>query len=392
MPGFIENYVAWATETTDAPPVYHTWGAYSALAAAVGRKILIRYGSINMAPNLYIAILGPSSVFRKSTALYLSRAIACCAGAYRLPDEGSVEGFLGSLRDHPEGVLYYSELASLLAQFSREYSSALQPLLTDLYDSPESYTRKLKNEEIQVDRPCVNILAASTLEWLLDKAKVTNFSGGFLARFCVVVARKKDRTIALPPPIDDSARNSLIQRLREIVDFACPKTKTVQVSPEPIRKEYEKWYASFERRASSPMLASFISRLAITALKLTVLEELSENASPRMTADAFARASSNIEGLADQIAQLENEDLSYGEGREARETQAVVAVLRSKGQVSKHALLCACHVPAPRLNPILRALADRDQITLSRVKTPGTPGRPLELVIWNNHNAQNAPG
>ena len=58
-------------------------------------------------------------------------------------------------------------------------------LLTETYDSPRRYTRTLKSaaDPVVIEDPCLSILAASTLDWFLEKTKARDIRSGFFSRF-----------------------------------------------------------------------------------------------------------------------------------------------------------------------------------------------------------------
>ena len=376
MSSFLDDYSEWAVECTDAPAVFHKWGGYMALSSALGRQATFRFGPFEVPLNLYVLLLAPSSIFRKTTALNLSKRIAGKVGAYDLASDGSPEGFVEDLRQHPQGTLYYSELASLLAQFNREYAAALRPLLTDLYDAPPSYRRKLRSMEITIDNPCISIFAASVLDWVMERVRQADFSGGFLTRFTIVAATSKERTMAIPPPANVQLENNLVTRLQEIRNSA-----KGQVQLDPIRMEYETWATKFERRAKSPLLAAFVSRLAISALKLTVLEQVAETGELALTLDAFERATASIEGVADTIQELEDSELGYGDDRDGRDLRRVVRAVSAAGELDWTALWKKTRLPKQRMKGVIDSLTDAGQVTVDFIKRPNG-GRPLRVVKW----------
>lgn len=379
---WLDQYTAWATECTDAPAIFHRWGGYMALSSALGRRLTFRFGAFDIAPNLYVLLLAPSSIYRKSTALHLSKRIAGKCAAYALTGDGSPEGFIEDLREHPQGTLYYSELSALLAQFDREYAAALRPLLTDLYDTPDTYRRKLRSAEINILKPCISIFAASVLDWVMDKVKQADFAGGFLTRFILVSATRKEKSMAIPPPADIEAENRLTAELHNIVGFL-----KGEVSLEPIRAEYEKWVAGFEKRAGhSPLLAAFISRLQIACLKLAVLEAASDGASQVLSSEALARAINSIEDVADATASLEDNELGYANDRESQDLRTVSRIVRTAGEVGWSELLRKTRLPARRLDFAVKTLTASGELEMRKHPRPkGSGGWPIQIAVWRGN-------
>ena len=378
---WIDRYVAWCTQCTDAPDIFHKWGAYMAMASALGRTVTFEFGPFTIPPNLYVLLLAPSSIYRKSTALSLSKRIAGKVGAYELASDGSTEGLIDDLSTHPQGTIYYGELSSLLNAFEREYSAGLKPLLTDLYDPRTNYRRKLRRLEINLVNPCINIFAASVLAWIVERMKQSDFSGGFLTRFILVSATTKTKSFAIPPPADVAAENQIVGRLREIMTFA-----RGTVSLAPIRSEFTAWVRGFEKRASSPLLAAFIARLQIACLKLTVLEQLAENASTDLTSAALERAIGSIEETVKEVANLEETELSYTTDRDGLDQRRVLRFVRERQHVGRKELLRHTHLSAGRLSLAVNTLAASGLVRVQKHPAVGR-GRPTEVIVWQGNGS-----
>lgn len=386
MATWIDDYVAWSTKLTDAPVVYHRWCAYSALSAVLGRKLAIQTGANPLYPNLYILLLGQSSIMRKSTALSLSRRIlkglSDESGRNGLvnimADEGSCEGMFTYWTQHPTSIMYQSEMSSLLNMFRREYSAGLLPTLTDLYDCPDEKTKVLSGQTMTIVRPCISILAASTPDWVVDTGRGSDFTGGFLARFCIVNASRKERTEALPPPLDKAGLDSLRRRLATLIGFTASVKQHEEhpVSVDPIRSEYERWYKSFERQADhSRLMASFVSRLAMTCLKLTLLESVAERGSPILNIHAFERAAGAVQTVVDAMRELERTEIGYGDDRDGKDMKAVAGALHRAGAegIGHSVLMANLKLPSQRMAKAIKALIDSGTAEAHVVKTQRRP-------------------
>jgi len=385
MGTWIDDYVAWASEATDAPAVYHRWGAYSAISAALGRRLAIQTGAHPVYPNLYVLLLGQSSIMRKSTAIALSRRVVRGLVSYAgkelvhiMADEGSCEGMFNYWVQHPTSIMYQSEMSSLLSMFRRDYSSGLLPTLTDLYDCPDEKTKVLSGQTMSIVRPCISILAASTPDWVVDQGKGSDFSGGFLARFCIVNAMQKERTMALPPPLNREELDRLKAVLAERVGEAtrAHHHDEIPVSVDPIRSEYEHWYRSFERQAEhSRLMASFVSRLAITALKLTLLEAVAEQGSPSLNVRAFERAADAVQSVVNAMRDLERTEIGYSDDRDGKDMRTVARALRRAGHdgIAHTTLMMNLKMPSHRMVRALRSLIDAGEVEAHTVKTNRRP-------------------
>ena len=388
---WLDDYVAWATKATDAPNIFQRWGAYMTVASVLGRRVGFKFGAFDVFPNLYVLLLAPSGSFRKSTVLNLSRRIATAMPnnpAYSLTCDGSPEGFIEDLKDHPSGTIYLSEMASLLMAFERDYSSGLKPLLTDLYDCPVEYRRRLRREEVYVARPCISIFAASVLDWVLERIRSEQFVGGFLARFVVVAAARKERTEGFPPPLDPVEQNRLVVTLKQAVDFVQPhatETNWADIS-DTLKDEFRRWSKQFERWDKSPLMSAFVVRLQVTALKLAVIEEVVRNASVVISQESFDRAKAAIEEAVRQIVTLEEEELSYGSDRDGRDQRKVLHVLKPRGEMTWTNLSNYTKLTKLRLNQAVDALKESKVLSVEVVRSAGT--KPCRILKYLNVNGE----
>ena len=73
---FREAYTEYAAEITDAPEKYHRWIAYAVASCAVNRNVWMANGHKRLYSNLYMNLIGPSTINRKSFAVnYKSRRL-----------------------------------------------------------------------------------------------------------------------------------------------------------------------------------------------------------------------------------------------------------------------------------------------------------------------------
>ena len=66
MNKFVEAYIEFAQEVTDAPITFHNFMGYAVISAVVGRNVYFPFGDMNLYPNLYMLFIAASSRFRKS--------------------------------------------------------------------------------------------------------------------------------------------------------------------------------------------------------------------------------------------------------------------------------------------------------------------------------------
>ena len=130
--GWLGNYVDYARKMTDAPLAFHVAGGLAAMAGAIGSNVYWKGGGgREQWPNLYILLLAPSGVFRKSTSVDLpTYPLGNAVPGVILDREFSPEQFIRNLAAQPTSVLKESEFGSLLERMKSSYMQGMKQRLT----------------------------------------------------------------------------------------------------------------------------------------------------------------------------------------------------------------------------------------------------------------------
>lgn len=370
---FVKAYVDYASEVTDAPERFHHVLAYSTLAAVCAHNVYFPFGDRRCYPNLFVALVASSSLLRKTTALNISKHLVQDVNSdLLLPNEFSSEALTAGLASSPRGIFYWSEFASFLSACGKDYMSGSKELLTDLFDCPRLYTRKLRGNSYEIKNPVISIATATTLEWFLKNSKDSDIHGGFLPRFMWVPAETKEKSLPLPPPADQKRRNALkihLKRLGEIKG-------EMNFAPEA-RETYIRWHGKHERDAElvreREMLAPFFSRLSDCAIKLAMLTEISETGQRTITESSLGKALNFIDFLKGTLAKLADEDIAFGSFEIAKKKLKKRLKETANGGISRGDLLRLSHLDARQFDRVMITLVEEGSVTLRAEKTDGRP-------------------
>ena len=210
--GFLAEYQAFAESGTDAPTRFHEYAAMTVAGTLIGRNAYVEWGHDRIFPNLWTILLAGSSQSRKSTSVGIARRMLVGLGReqvtdYLLPDDFSREGLTKNLSSRAQGMFVFPEFATILKAFGLEYMGGTKELLTHLYDSPSVHKRTLAGgEPILIRDAFVSVLAASTVEWLLDTVKEDDFRAGFYPRFIFVTGTQDKPPMIVPKKADAQVR------------------------------------------------------------------------------------------------------------------------------------------------------------------------------------------
>lgn len=382
--GWLGEYVYYAGELTDSPPIFHLAVGLSMLATACGSRVIFRGGGGRWYwPNLYILFVAPSGLMRKSTSIEIGLNLLRKADPeVIIPNETSREEFLRILSIKPEGLIRESEFASALARYHRDYMGGFKELITDLYDPYVEYRRQIKGregtgEKLIIKKPALNYLAASTVEWLIDSLTENDLRSGFLARFLVFPATSKGKWVSFLSEAEEDVESRLVDLL-----MGLRRLHEVRVSYREVLKPFNVWVREMESvgDVAQPEIVGFYARLALHCAKLAALLEISSSGLRdhyTISEENFDRAAKLMEWLRDRYAELLEQKLVFS--REERVMQKILDLIRKDGKLEWGRALRGAHLKAGDFDRYVSTLVQRGEVKVITESTRGRPARTLCL-------------
>jgi hypothetical protein len=285
---FLHEYMAYS-DSQETAWSFDLLCALWVLSSVLGPGVQVARGSDRLALNLYILLVAPSGVARKSTALGLaSRLWDRCRppSSITISHRLSPERLNEKLATSPHCAFVASELVSLLGRAG--YSHLLPSLLTDVYDchTPVYPT----------------FLAASTPTWLAKSLTPEVITGGFGSRLLTVTATRPKRTI--PWPEEGEHEQEFLERAEGLL--RAYRGKGTLTLSRTARTAYVRWYAGHTRQLREGDYApAFASRQPDHTLKLAGLLSLNRGSAlidrddvnaARCLVDVCARAGASVFG------------------------------------------------------------------------------------------------
>lgn len=225
---WLESYLEF-TSNTEPPLSYHRWTGLGCIAAALQRKVYMKWGMETIYPNLYIVLLGPAAQTRKSTALRIGEDIL---KEISIPMLGQDNSSAAVIRDIRNSTLNFKEsdgtikiqsavasVQSELAVFLGARNTEFQAYMTDWYDCPLAWKRVTKNQGVDdITGMCFNLIGAMAPDWIPHVFSPESIGGGFTSRVIFVSEIRKEKTVADPTefPPDMKLREDLIHDLELI--------------------------------------------------------------------------------------------------------------------------------------------------------------------------------
>lgn len=216
---FVERYIKWASDLTDAAPQYHQAGAFTILSAILAGSIRLYTSFGTVIPNLWFMILADTTLTRKTTAMNIAMDLLQEVNPDAIMGtDGSPEGIFSALKDRAKRPSIYlrDEFTGLLDSMThKDYMAGMGEQLTKLYDG-QTLKRLLRKEEIKITNPVFIIFAGGIKTKTQDLLTEEHINSGFIPRFIFITANADpSRVRPVGPPIirDQEARGRIFDEL-----------------------------------------------------------------------------------------------------------------------------------------------------------------------------------
>jgi len=380
--GFLREYSDWARPTTSAPAHFHLFGGLLCIAGVLERRVRIEYGPTNIYPNLYLALVAPSSFCYKTSAQTPAKRLLAKHQTLTqkgekslvLPREFSPEALYDILSEQPTGVFLWNEMGQQLKRFRRDYMGGIVEFLTEAYDSPdEPIVRRLRSGVWQIEKPCFSIFASTTIHWLESNLTEEIALGGFLPRWLFVPATKPEEFIALPPTLDcalEKRLSSSLAQLRDTYKIPHGDITITPVSLELVKTQYEQWARDLYKRISGgqgeELLAAWGVRLMPLALKLGMLFEMGTTGKAEISLDSWERGRTIADFLYVYLRQFVEEELALTPfQRHRRQVLRLIEDAKEAG-ISRSEISVRTKIKKYELDEIMKALVKDEGTVVER--------------------------
>lgn len=211
---WLKAYIQY-TAASESPTSFHFWTGVSTIASALRRRVWQEQFIFQWIPNFYIIFVAPAGIATKSTTLNFGMGLLEQVDGVKFgPESGSWQGLGDALAEATEYIKWKNALgddvllpmsaitvaASELGTFLRPDDEHAVSFLTDAWDGRKrKFAHKTKHSgSITIDRPCLNLIGATTPSWLSRNMPENMIQDGLLSRVIFVYADKKRHFAALP--------------------------------------------------------------------------------------------------------------------------------------------------------------------------------------------------
>jgi hypothetical protein len=286
---WLDGYLDY-TKDTEAPEAFHWWTGIATIASAMRRNVYIDMRSFEWVPNFYICLVGPAGLVTKSTSLRLGEKLLRGLGKTVKfgSQSGSWQAMAGEIAESASSS-WGGYTTCSISYFVSEFGTFFDPtnreqidFFVDAWDGQKTgFTRNTKSSgKMEIQCPCVNILAATTPTWIKENFSATMIGGGFASRLIFVRGHAKRKFIAYPglmPQADQflEKQERLVTDLKHISKLE----GIAKLSPEAVAWG-ENWYKDHytkKRQFSGERFDGFYARKQTHMHKLALIFSVAES-------------------------------------------------------------------------------------------------------------------
>lgn len=356
----LDVYTHYGTDLTDAPSEFHLAVGLSVISGALGNRVWFQAWGQPVYCNLWQVILAPSGFFRKSTSMHIG--LNLLRGEFKeniLPNDFTKEKLLENLSNRPQGVIPVWEFGSMLKSMGMDYNGGLKELLTEIYDAPY-YERQTKQGGIcRIEKPAISILAASTIDWVVDRITAGDLNSGFLCRFLYWPAKQKNGWKGFNSYTDPENAEYIRMYLQHVRDTAGEVT-----FPPAVKNQYDKWLRKHEEEVNEQKLPAelqgFYTRISTYVLKLAVLYEMAMTQNMTVCEEAMDYAIKLAEYLKSHLVRLMQDEIVTT--RDGKELKIVREIIVREPGIDRATLLRKTHMTSRHLTELLDTLLQSQEV------------------------------
>lgn len=368
---WLESYLEY-TKKSEPPILYKIWTAISVIAACMRRKTRLKWGTIDIYPNLYIVLVGPPGRCRKGTAMSQGegflRELGIKLSSSSITREALIHQLKTSSDTHVDanGKMY---LHSSLTIFSKELTvflgynnQQLMADLTDWFDCGDTWEYRTKNMGTDdITGVWVNLIGATTPDLLNSTLPKDAIGGGLTSRMIFIYEQDKDHTEIAPflSQKEHQLANDLLIDLEKIAMLQGDFTAT-----EEYIERFSSWYAVAD---STPppfddyRFAPYFERKPTHLWKLSMIMNAARTNSMCLAACDFDAA---LKLLEKTEVKMRYTFSGYGKNRDADTLTRVMTIIGNRKEISVAELQRITYLDADArtLSGIVQTLIDMNFI------------------------------
>ena len=182
---WLKTFGEWTLPRCESPETFVFWSGLFILSSALRRQVKIgkKYlGAWECPPHLYIMLIGSAGKVRKTTAAnFGSELLDEIAFIKKGPTIVTQASLMTKLSESPDSSVYLvsEEFSDLIMKSGED----MFQFLTSIFDGKKEIDASTISRGVEfAARPCINMIAATTPEWIAAHMPESIIGGGFASR------------------------------------------------------------------------------------------------------------------------------------------------------------------------------------------------------------------
>lgn len=346
---WLQTFQQWTMPRSEAPESFIFWTGLYTLAATVRRHIKVPkglLGSWDAVPNLYILFIAPPGRARKSTTInYTESLLDHVPNITKSPELITKESLLNAIVKSPDNAIAIT--APEFGEFIAKSGPDMYGFLTNMYDGKKNISASTLSRGLEyAERPCINLLGATTPIWVADNMPESVIGGGFASRVIFIYADEVRRRKLYYDDVDHAALEKLrVKLVNDLVHIAGIEGE-FEISPEA-SKFMTQWYEENAEVRSDDQLQGYYERRPAHIHKIAMLFHVAYSDELVLMKHDFEAAIDILKGVEMTLAQTFQ---AVGKNQYTVDMNRIRTYVQEKGEVSQRELISKFyHAATPQI-------------------------------------------
>jgi hypothetical protein len=205
LPEFLQEYLKIVGEITDAQDGAKITALLPVIATNIGNRVYMYNAGTQHYCNIWAAVIGPSSVSRKTTVINLALKTikqfqdSLSGMSAKERNEADITltrvtqaRLFNLLAKNPNRLVVQHEMAAWMQEMNKTYNAGMKQDLTNMFDGRDMSIAKMEIDEY-ICKPAFSIIGGTTEDWFFKELReVADQRGGFLQRFIICMIQNID--------------------------------------------------------------------------------------------------------------------------------------------------------------------------------------------------------
>lgn len=335
---WLQTFGKWMLPISEAPSSFIMWTGLFVLASVLRRKIHVPkelLGRWSADPNLYIFFVGDAGRVRKTTTMGGAQELLdAISDLTASPEIITKEDILKKLVESNDASMYI--FSPEFSEFITKSGPSMFSFLTNIYDGKKNISSSTISRGLEyAEKPCVNLLAATTPVWIAENMSEAIIGGGFASRVVFIyedeVRQRKMfyRNVLQEMGSElDKMKADLVADLQQINDLS----GKVDITKEA-EDFFEEWYQLHAKDGRElPKLSGYFERRPAHIIKVAMLCHVAYSSDLMLNKIDFEMAIDIVLGTEKRLTKVfEN----IGKNPYVVDIYRILDYVKQKGRVSR---------------------------------------------------------